>query len=458
MKRDYVLELRKILKSSLSDIEKKNRIIKYHDSDIADCLETLTKEERLKLYKILGKEILASVFSYFEDVNTYVDELSLDDAADIIELMDSDDAKDILDELRDQSRKEIVELMDHESKSDIRLLTEYDEEQIGSLMTNNYVEIKNTDTVKRAMKKLISLARDFDNISLIYVTDERDKYYGCIELRDLIVARENDDLHKIIKTSYPALYASHKTEDYVSKLREYALDSYPVLADDNTLLGSITQDDITEIVDIELKDDYAKLGGLTEEEDLDESVFASVKKRIPWLIVLLGLGLLESMLLSRFEAIITFLPALVFFQTTVLDMSGNSGTQSLAVTIRLISSDDYRPKDGIKTIFKELRVGFLNAICVAIISFIFVFLYVYLTKTNSSDFTMIDTVKTSSIVSVSLLIAMTLSCVIGSLIPMLFKRIKIDPAVASGPFITTINDICSLLIYYGLSTLLFLLI
>lgn len=458
MKRDYVLELKKILQSTLSDVEKKNRIIKYHDSDIADCLETLSKDERLKLYKILGKEILASVFSYFDDVNTYIDELTLEEAADIIELMDSDDAKDILDELREQSRREIVELMDQESKSDIRLLTRYDEDKVGSIMTNNYIEVNSQDTIKNAMKKLISLARDFDNVSIIYVTDNMNKYFGCIELRDLIIARESDDLLKIIKTSYPALYANENIEDVVSKLREYSLESYPVLAEDNTLIGSVTQDDVTEVLDIELKDDYAKLGGLTEEEDLDESVFQSFKKRIPWLIVLLILGLVQSFLLSGFEEVISVIPALVFFQTTILGMSGNSGTQSLAVTIRLISSEDYKAKDGARAILKELRIGFINGLILGCLGFGVVFAFLAITRSTQGTFNSLEALKTAGIVSVSLLSSMTLASLVGAFIPLFFKKIKIDPAVASGPFITTINDICALVIYYSLSTILFLVI
>lgn len=455
MKKDYKLEIKNILKSNLNNQEKKLRISKYHDSDIADYFETLDKDERLKFYKILGKEYVSRIFTYFDDVSLYIDELSKEQAADIIELLDSDDAKDVLDELEEESRKEIINLMENESKEDLALIDNYEDDEIGSLMTNNYIDINSNDSVKSAMKKLISLAVDFDNISIIYVCDDNQKYYGCIELRDLILARENDDLNKIIKTSYPVFYAKELISNCLDRLQEYSLDSYPILASDNTLIGTITQDDITEVVNTELGDDYAKLGGLTEEEELEDSVFISVKKRIPWLIILLLLGLVESTVLSNFEAIITFLPALVFFQSTILDMSGNSSTQSLAVTIRLISSDNFDAKVGAKNIFKELRIGIINAICISLISFAFVFAYVYLLK-NNYNLDTLGVVKTSFTVSIALLVGMSLSCLIGSSIPMFFKKIKVDPAVASGPFITTINDIISLLIYYGLSTLLFL--
>lgn len=455
MSRDYIFEIKEILKSNISDSLKKEKLMNYHENDIADCLEDLEKEERLKLYKILGNEFTSDIFSYFEDVDEYVEELPKEQAADIIELMDSDDAKDVLDELEEEDRQEIIDLMESESQTDLNLIDKYSEDEIGSLMTNNYIEIKVSDSVKTAMKKLISQSKDNDNISLIYVTDEKNKYYGCIELRDLIIARDIDSLTKIIKTSYPFIYANELISDTLPKLMEYSLVSYPILASDNTLIGSITQDDITEAVDVEIGDDYAKLGGLTEEEDIDESIFMSFKKRIPWLITLLILGLIQSLFLSGFEDIISTIPALVFFQTSILGMSGNCGTQALAVTIRLISSDNFTKKDGLMCVLKELRIGFINGLILGILGFGTVLAFLAISNGIGDDFVFV-TVKTAFVVGVSLLASMTLASLVGALMPLFFMKIKIDPAVASGPFITTINDICALIIYYGLSTLLFI--
>ncbi len=458
MLRDYIEELQQIIESNKTDEEKKVLILQYHESDIADALENLNKEQRLKLYHILGEENVSDIFAYLDNVADFVEELSQEKAADIIELMDSDDAVDVLEELGEEERKEIVSLMESESIEDIQLINQYDEDEIGSKMTTNYILISKTNTVKTAMKKVIREAAENDNVSMIFVEDEYHHFFGTLDLRDLIIARENDDLVSLMKQNYPYFYANEKVSDCIGRLKEYALDSYPILNGKNEIIGAVTSDDVVEVLDEEMADDYAKLGGLTEEESLNESVFMSIKKRLPWLIALLFLGLLVSSLISGFESVVATLPMIVFFQSLILDMAGNTGTQSLAVTIRLISTEETRKRDLWRVCFKELRVGFLNGLILSILAFSFVLLFLFITKQSiaSEGYNIMEALKASGIVGVSLLCAMTLCSLIGCAVPIFFMKIKIDPAVASGPFITTINDIIAVLIYYGLAYLLFL--
>lgn len=458
MKRNYTEELQRILASRLSDEEKKERILQYHENDIADMLEGLTKKDRARLFQILGDDIVAEILSYVDNIEDVVDELSTEHAADIIEKMDADDAIDVLDELDEEQRNEIVALMAIDSQEEIRKIEEYDEDFIGSRMTNNYVTILNTDTVKTAMKRVISEAAENDNVSTIFVLDENEKFYGVIELRELIIARENDDLDKITKKNYPFFLATDLVEDCLIKLKEYALSSYPILDASHHLIGVITSDDVVEVIDDEMSDDYAKLAGLTQEEELNDSVFESVKKRLPWLIILLILGLFQSFAMTSFEKIVAALPVIVFFQTLVLSMSGNSGTQSLAVTIRLLSDEVHGKRKILKACFKELKTGFINGLSLGILAFIIVFIFMFITKQSigTEVYHVQDAIKASSIVAISLLIAMTLSACVGTLVPIIFLKLKIDPAVASGPFITTISDVTALLIYYGLAFLFFM--
>lgn len=458
MLRDYIEELQQIIESNKTDDEKKNLILQYHESDIADALENLNKDQRLKLYHILGEENVSDIFAYLDNVADFVEELSQEKAADIIELMDSDDAVDVLEELGEEERKEIVSLMEADSIEDIQLINQYDEDEIGSKMTTNYILISKTNTVKTAMKKVIREAAENDNVSTIFVEDEYHHFFGTLDLRDLIIARENDDLVSLMKQNYPYFYANEKVGDCIGRLKEYALDSYPILNGKNEIIGAVTSDDVVEVLDEEMADDYAKLGGLTEEENLNESVFKSIKKRLPWLIALLFLGLLVSSLISGFESVVATLPMIVFFQSLILDMAGNTGTQSLAVTIRLISIEETKKRDLWRVCFKELRVGFLNGLILSILAFLFVFLFLFITKQSiaSEAYNLLEAAKASSIVGISLLCAMTLCSLIGCAVPIFFMKIKIDPAVASGPFITTINDIIAVLIYYGLAYLLFL--
>ena len=458
VERDFNLEIREILNSNITNEEKLIELNNYHDYDIALAVENLSKEERFRLYAILGDEKTSDVFSYLDDVSQYIEELEYDKAADIIENMDADDAIDVLEELEEEEKNKIIDLMDEEAVEDIQLIESYDDDMIGSIMTNNYISIPYNSDVKKAMKLLVKEAAENDNVYSIYVVKENNEFYGTIELRDLICARSDTDLNSIIKTSYPSLYSTDLIDEHINDLKEYALDSVPVLNKNNQLVGVITSFDIIETIDEELTDDYAKLGGLTESEELNESLFKSVQKRLPWLIGLLVLSLLVSLLLSSFESIIAVLPAIVFFQSLVLGMAGNVGTQSLAVTIRTINDEEEKHK-YLKTIFKEIRIGFMNGLILAIISFALVFIFLYLRKqviVEGEVFNILDTVKASGIVSISLMIAMTASSFTGTFIPIMLTKIKIDPAVASGPFITTINDILAIAIYYGLAYLLFI--
>lgn len=458
MIRDYVEELVQIIESNKSEEEQKGLILQYHESDIADALANLNKDQRLKLYHILGEENVSEIFAYLDNVADYVEELSQEKAADIIELMDSDDAIDVLEELDEDDRKEIESLMEPDSIEDIKLIDQFSEEQIGSKMTTNFILISKSNNVKTAMKRVIAEAAENDNVSTIYVEDEYHHFFGTLDLRDLIIARENDDLVSLMKQNYPYFYANEEVTDCIGRLRDYALDSYPILNAKNEIIGVVTSDDVVEVLDEEMGDDYAKLGGLTEEENLNESIFLSVKKRLPWLIALLFLGLVVSSLISGFEAVVAALPVIVFFQSLILDMAGNTGTQSLAVTIRMLSVEEVKTKDLLKLCFKEIRVGFTNGLILAVLAFVFVFCFLFITKQSISGdvYDHLQALKASGIVSLSLLMAMTICSLIGSAIPIFFMKIKIDPAVASGPFITTLNDIIAIVLYYGLAYLLFL--
>lgn len=456
---NYVDVIKEILISKLSNSEKKILILQYHESDIAKAYDEMNKEEKQLLYQILDKQTLGDIIIYSNDIGEIVEQFEPEVAADIIETMDADDAVDVLDELDGDVRKEIIDLLEDDIKEEIDSINKYQEGEIGCKMTNNYITISNNDSVKSAMKKVITSAADHDNVSIIYVIEEDEKLYGIIELRDLIIAREYTNISEIIKTNYPFFNATQKIADCVDRLKDYSLPSYPIVDDNNKLIGVIDSDSIIETIDEELSDDYAKLAGLIEEDEITTSVFKSVKKRIPWLIILLVLGLISSFLMTKFEVVVATLPIIVFFQTLVLDMSGNSGTQSLAVTIRMLADEDYN-KLIYKTLIKELKVGLINGLIVGLCSTIFVLGFLYLTNQGVKEeyFILNDALKGVCIVSVALFASMTISSFVGAFIPILFKKIKIDPAVASGPFITTINDITALLIYYGLAALLFALV
>lgn len=442
----YSDEVLKIFRSNLPKEELIEKISDYHMGDIADAFEKMTPEERKSLYPVLGVEMVAEIFSYIEDSEEYIKEINSDKVANLISEMDSDDAVDILEKLSDTDRKRIVASLDNEAKQDVSMILSYEDDEIGSEMTTNYIVVNKNLTIKEATHQLITQAGENDNINTIYVVDDKDSFYGAIDLKDLIVAREYQSLDELIIKSYPYVKANEKIVDCIEQLKDYAEDSIPVLDDNKHILGVITAHDIVEVVDEELGEDYAKLGGLTAEEDLNETTLQSTKKRLPWLIILLFLGMGVSSVVGMFETVVAVIPIVICFQSLVLDMAGNVGTQSLAVTIRVLMDENLKASDKVKLMFKEVRVGFSNGLLLGTMSFIFVGLYIFLFKSNTFGYSFL----VSGCVGFSLLASMVISSLVGTLVPMLFSKIKVDPAVASGPLITTINDLVAVVTYYGM--------
>ena len=441
-KKNYVQEILDIIHSGLPQAELAEKLSDYHENDLADALADLTAEERRKLYAILGVEQVAEIFSYLDDAEPYLKELPPEEAAQVVSHMDSDDAVDALDDLEEEDKEKIVHQMDKVDKDaadDVKLLLSYDEDEIGSCMTTNYICIRKDMTIRQAMSELVKQAGENDNISTLYVVDENERFYGAIDLKDLIVARADDSLEKLIARSYPYVTDHEKISDSIDRIVDYAERSLPVLNESGKLLGIITSADVVELVDDQMGDDYAKLGGLTSEEDLNEGVFQSVKKRLPWLVALLFLGMLVSSVVVR--------PIVICFQSMVLDMAGNVGTQSLAVTIRVLVDENLTTSKKLHLLFKEMRVGLVNGALLAVMALGFLGVYIHFFKAYAWG----QAFLLSGCVGISLIVAMVISSLVGTVIPMLFHKIHIDPAVASGPLITTINDLVAVVVYYGLA-------
>ena len=444
---DYTQELTALLRSRRPIAELRQEMEDYHDSDLAALLEQLSSADRRRLYRILGLERMSDVFAYLEDVGVYIGELDAELAADVIEGMDADDAVEVLEELGEDKRQELMELMDPDAAEDIQLIDSYDDDRIGSRMTTNYVAIDRSLTIPEAMKSLVRQAADNDNIGTLYALREDGTFYGAVDLKDLIIARKDAVLEDLIATSYPYVYADWTVESCIEQIKDYSEDSIPVLSEDNRLLGVITAQGLVEVVDEELGEDYARLAGLTAEEDLNEPILRSMQKRIPWLIVLLFLGLGVSAVVSLFENVVSSLTLIVCFQSLTLSMAGNVGTQSLAVTIRVLMDEQLSGRDVAALIFKELRVALFNGTVLGVISTALIGLYIWLVQGRDPLFAF----STSGCIGLAMVIAMTVSGLTGTVIPMLFKKLRIDPAVASGPLITTINDLVAVVAYYGLA-------
>lgn len=446
----FLEEIVGIIRSNLDATEIADNLHDYHEKDIAQSLEKLTKDERIRLFDLLGAEWFSEILSFIDEPDEYIKELGIDKLAAVINEMDSDDAVDLLEDIDESIKEQLRPILDDDVKADIQLIHSYEDDEIGSLITTNYISIPNSLHIKQATHEMIRQAGENDNISTIYVTDENHKFCGAIDLKDLIIARENTDLDSLIVYSYPYLLDHEKISESIEKIKDYAEDSLPVLNANREIIGILTAQDVIEAVDDEMGEDYAKFAGLTSEEDLKETTKESMKKRLPWLIVLLFLGMGVSTVVGAFEGVVAVLPIVICFQSLILDMAGNVGTQSLAVTIRVLMDEDLIAKDKVHLVIKEIKVGFSNGLLLGVLALTFLGIYIKIFKGYAWGASFLI----SGCVGASLLLAMIISSMIGTLVPLFFHKIKVDPAVASGPLITTVNDLVAVVTYYGLAWIL----
>ena len=443
----FAEKILRIIRSSPSMEEMREQLRDYHDNDIAQSLKYLNRAERNLLYSALDAEWLAEIISYIDDPVEYVDEIGIDKLSAIINEMDADDAVDLWESIDESVKVKLRPMIDDQTKAAILLINSYDDDEVGSLITTNYICIHQSLTIRQAMHELVRQAGENDNIATIYVVDGRNRFCGAIDLKDLIVARENVPLDSLISYAYPYLLDHEKISNSIEKIKDYAEDSLPVLNRDKKIIGIITAQDVVEAVDDELGEDYAKLAGLSAEEDLNETIAESIKKRLPWLIILLFLGMGVSTVVGAFEGVVAVLPVVICFQSLILDMAGNVGTQSLAVTIRVLMDENLSAKDKLHLAAKEMKVGSCNGALLGVMALVFLGVYIVLFKGYSAA----NAFLISGCVGLSLLAAIVISSLVGTLVPMLFHKVKIDPAVASGPLITTINDLVAVVTYYGLA-------
>ena len=254
---DYEGDIISIIRSGISPKAMKNRLEDYHENDIAETLPTLTQEERVKLWRILDAEMIAEIFEHTEeeDASTFMNEITIKKAADIISQLETDTAANILRMMSKEKRELLVDMTAPDVQKEIRPISSFDEDEIGSRMTANYICIRENITVPQAMQELVKQAADNDNISTIFVVDENDLFYGAIDLKELIIARKDTKLDDLIVTSFPYVYGNENVEDCIERLKDYSENSIPVLDNSNRLLGVITSQNIIEAVDDEMGDD-----------------------------------------------------------------------------------------------------------------------------------------------------------------------------------------------------------
>lgn len=437
-----------IIRESISPKVMREKLARYHISEIADVLELLSPDERSRLFRLEDASHLADLLEAMDEKmrTPLLREMNIKKVISILNRMEPDEAADLLKDMDSTRRELLIELMEPEARMAVSLIVSFDEDQIGSQMTTDFIEIPRTLSVKEAMRQLRRQARENDNISILYLHDENGMYYGAIRIADLFALRADDSLEDAVETNFPFVYGTEQISDVVENLKEYAEDSIPVLNNENQILGIITGQDLLEVFDEERSEDYARLAGVSSAEDLEESLFQSVRKRLPWLCVLLVLALGVSTVVSLFEGIAAEIPIVVAFQSLVLDMAGNVGTQSLAVTLRVLMDDSVTWKQKLYLTGKEARTGLVNGLILGGASAAVLSLYIRLVL----HYSWMQAGLIALCIGLAMMVSMVISSITGTCIPLFFKAIHVDPAAASGPLITTLNDLIGVVTYYSL--------
>lgn len=416
--------------------------------DIAIALEEFTDDELLRFYGRIDDEHMAAILEQMDEdlQQRFVGLLGYKKIISVFAYMSNDDIADIVGDMPINRAKVIMKMMKDRDTVQIETLLNYDDESAGGIMTTEYLAIDGDLTIEKTLDKIKEIGPKTEVIETIFVVDSSKRLIGTADLRDILIAKDSEKLRDIMDDNMVTVTPEVDQEEVASLVSKYDLKAIPVINRRGGLIGIITVDDIIDVLVEEQEEDLIRMGGSTETENIDEPVRDSVKKRLPWLAILLALSMLVSSVVGRFEVVLAVLPLAMAFQSLVLDMAGNVGTQSLAVTIRALTDDTITVTDKIKLVFKEMRVGLLNGIVMGLIAFIGIGIYIYFFKTHDVK----SAFAISACIGMALIVAMMISSFMGSGIPMMFEKIGIDPAVASGPLITTVNDLVAVVCYYGL--------
>lgn len=452
MEREIYELLIKYLHSPDSDKPLKEVFSDYHPYDIASAFTKLNDQERQSLYDIIDEETLGNIFSYLDEsiALEYLKELSYKKGASVLNEMPLDDAIDIIKEMDEENQVEdYLSQMPEDDREIIEKLSTHEEDSAGSIMTTNFISISSNIDVKVAMKELGKKANDAEVVDPIFVVNSENSLLGVLSLKELIIARSPCLVDDIMNTMFISCNVSDSTVDVAKKIRDYDIYALPIL-DNGKLEGIVTMDDAIDIATDEIAEDYNKMAGVVEEVTDNTSMIKSILSRIPWLVLLLAISLLISNITSQFEDIIKKITILWFFNTMILDMAGNVGTQTLAVSVRKLGRDELSSfKLTFKFLGREILTNFFIGVLISILSFAVSFIFIKLLGFDKE----INILVTCLVISSSLFITMIITGLLGCVVPVFLNKIKIDPAVASGPLITTLNDIVAIVVYFGLASI-----
>ena len=420
-----------------NDSKIKNLFEDVHFADIAEVLDEVSFDKAIYIIKLLDSEKTSEILTELdEDTRKKIlENFSAKEIANEVEEMDSDDAADIIGELSEARQKRVInELEDTELAEDIKELLSYGDDTAGSLMAKELVKVYETWTVAGCMRRIRGQAQEVTRVHSIYVVDKEDKLVGRLSLKDLIVAKSDQKIADISKAKVDAVNVNEDDETVARIMVKYDLEAIPVVDDNNVLLGRITIDDIVDLLKEEADKDYQMAAGLTQDVDSDDSIFELTKARLPWLFLGLIGGVGAFIIMEGFQDVFSKYASLFFFTPLIAAMAGNVGVQSSAIIVQGLANDDVKGSINSR-LLKEMLLAALNGVILAL--FLFLFVWVYEGK-----------IDLALAISVSLVVVIVIAGLIGTFVPLFLNKRGVDPAIATGPFITTSNDIFGILIYF----------
>ena len=438
------LEIVKELLETKQYTRLRQKMAEMNTADIAVILEELDEEDLLKIFRILPKNMAADVFSYLEvDSQQFIiTSLSEKDAASIINNLMADDATDLLEEMPANVVKKLLANAHPETRRDINHLLRYPEDSAGSIMTVEYVDLKENMTIQDAIDRIRQIGVDSETINICYVLDAKRTLVGTVALRYLLISPPDAIIGEIMHENVIYINTLMDQEEVARQFQKYDFTAMPVVDNENRLVGIITVDDIVDIMKEEATEDMEKMAAIValDKPYMKMSIFELCKKRMPWLLLLMISATLTGSVLTRFENALMACSALLAYIPMLMGTGGNAGGQTSVTVIRGLSLNEIEFKDSFRVMWKEIRVAVLCGVTLAAANFVKLLL---LDRVG---------IMIAAVVCLTLIVVVILAKIVGSALPILAKKIGFDPAVMASPFITTILDVVSLLVYFQVAT------
>ncbi|MCR4990256.1 MAG: magnesium transporter [Lachnospiraceae bacterium] len=438
------LEIVKELLDTKQYTSLRQKMAEMNEADVASVIEELEEEDMMKVFRIMPKDMAADVFSYLEvDTQQYIiTGMSEKDAAGIINNLMADDAADLLEEMPANIVKKLLANASAETRRDINHLLRYPEDSAGSIMTVEYVDLKENMTVEDAISRIRQIGVDSETINICYVTDANRKLLGTVALRYLLISPLDAVIGKIMHENVIYLNTLMDQEEVARQFQKYDFTAMPVVDNEERLVGIITVDDVVDILQEEATEDMEKMAAIlpSDKPYLKTSVFETWKQRMPWLLLLMVSATFTGSIITSFEDALKKMSVLMAYVPMLMDTGGNAGGQASVTIIRGLSLGDISFKDTCKVMWKELRVAFMCGLTLAGANFVKLLVFDKLA------------IPVIIVVCMTLICAVLFAKLIGCSLPILAKALGFDPAVMASPFITTIVDVISLLVYFGIAT------